>query len=79
MSMQIEIFISCKNLVNLETWVTESTRCTLFEFATNQWVFRGQTEVRPKNLNPNYEVGIIFPFYFEKTQRVKFVVQDTLR
>ena len=51
----------------------------MFEFAGNQWVFRGSTEIYPKNLNPDYETGIQFPFFFEKTQRVKFMVQDTLR
>jgi len=35
MSMPIEIFISCRNLKNLETFVTENTRCTMFEFAGN--------------------------------------------
>lgn len=67
MSMPIEIFVACRNLKNLETWVTESTQCKLFEFVGNQWVFRGQTEVFPRNLNPDYTLGIQFPFFFEKT------------
>jgi hypothetical protein len=72
--MQIEIFMSARGLKNLETFVTEDTRCSLFEFAGNTWVFRGATEILKKTLNPDYETGILFPFFFEKTQKVKFVI-----
>lgn len=51
----------------------------LYEQVNNTWIFRAQTEIMKRNLNPNFETGLIIPFYFEKAQRLKFVLLDANR
>jgi len=39
-------------------------------------VLRGQTEVIKDNLNPDFTTKISLPYFFEKTQLLKFVMVD---
>lgn len=42
----------------------------------NQWVLRGQTEMVKDNLNPDFTTKINMPYFFEKTQQLKFEMLD---
>ena len=50
----------------------------VFEFnhGINDWKIIGETEVIDDNLNPDFVKTIKLPFYFEKTQKIKFEVWD---
>jgi len=52
-------------------------RCSVFEYINDsQWVLRGQTETINNNLNPDFSRSITLDYFFEKSQRIKFVMDD---
>lgn len=75
---QIELTISCRNLKNFDTLSLTDPQCKISEWnlATDQWKLIGETEVIDDNLNPDFVKTIKFPYYFQKTQNLKFEVFD---
>ena len=57
--------------------MSKSDPCAaLYEFKHNNWVKIGQTERIKDNLNPDFEQALTVGYYFEKLQKLKFVIID---
>lgn len=76
LSMQVQLFISGRKLKNLDILSKSDPRCSLFEQINNKWVLKGQTEMQNNQLNPDFTTCITIDYFFEKTQKLKFVMDD---
>ena len=76
MSMQVNMYISARKLKDLDVMSKSDPACALYEFKNNSWVKIGQTEKIKDNLNPDFEQCITVAYYFEKLQKLKFVMVD---
>ena len=74
--MQVQLFISARKLRNLDIFSKSDPRCSVFELVNNKWVLRGQTEKIKDNLNPDFTKSITLNYFFEKSQKIKFVMDD---
>lgn len=74
--MQVMLFISGRNLKNKDTFTFSDPKCTVFEHVGQTWVKRGKTEQKKNTLNPDFETSITLNYYFERSQTLKFVVED---
>ena len=74
--MQVEIFVSGRKLKNLDVMSKSDPQCKVYEMIDNRWILRGQTETIKDNLNPDFTTKISLPYYFEKTQQLKFEMLD---
>ncbi len=66
LSMQITLYISARNLKNLDVFTKSDPRCEVQEFVNNKWVVIGKTETINNNLNPDFKTSITMSYYFEK-------------
>lgn len=75
---KVELFISGRNLQDLDVFSKSDPICILSEFDdhANQWVRLGQTEQIKDNLNPDFKTRFVVDFFFEKRQRLKFQMID---
>ena len=73
---KIEIFISCRNLRDLDTFTKSDPKVKVSLFTQGKESKLGVTEFRKNDLNPNFEKSFIFDFYFEKKQYLKLEVWD---
>jgi len=76
LSLQVMFYISGRKLKNLDLLSKSDPRCSVFEFINNKWVLRGKTETKKDQLNPNFDTPITMDYCFEKTQKLKFVMED---
>lgn len=76
LSLQVMLYISGRKLKNLDLLSKSDPRCSVFEFIGNKWVLRGKTETKKDQLNPDFEIAITLDYCFEKTQKIKFVMED---
>jgi hypothetical protein len=76
LSMQVQLFISGRKLKNLDILSKSDPRCSLFEMINNKWVLKGKTEMQNNQLNPDFTTSITIDYFFEKTQKLKFVMED---
>ncbi len=77
MCMQVELFISGRKLKDLDSFSKSDPLCKLFEMKNNSWVQVGKTEMKKNNLNPDFTEKITVNYYFEKVQKLKFVMVDS--
>ena len=61
---------------NLDVLSKSDPKCEVFEFGNNGWVSLGKTEVLNNNLNPDFVKSFNLKYYFEKIQKLKFVMWD---
>lgn len=68
--MPVKLYISARNLKNLDTFSKSDPFCTLFEKgkSKNDWYRIGRTETIDNDLNPDFKRAIDIDFYFEKKQ-----------
>jgi len=52
--MQVQLFISGRNLKNLDTFSKSDPKCTVFEHLNQKWVKKGKTETKNNTLNPDF-------------------------
>ena len=76
LSMKVELFISGRQLKDLDVFSKSDPQCRVYEFINNQYVPKGRTEQVINNLNPNFSTSIIMDYFFEKAQKLKFVFID---
>ena len=48
----------------------------MFEFINQKWVKKGKTEKKSNTLNPDFQTCITIDYFFEKSQKLKFVMED---
>ena len=70
------MYISGRGLRNLDTFSKSDPICRVYEKRGNSWVKVGSTEMINDNLNPDFEIAITLPYYFEKKQDFKFEMID---
>ena len=66
LSMKVNLYISGRELKDLDTFSKSDPVCRLYEKRNGQWISVGQTERINDNLNPNFEQAITVPYFFEK-------------
>ena len=78
LSSSVEIFVSCRDLKNLDTFSKSDPIVKIYmqNEKTKQWVLIGETERVMNNLNPNFQRSINVVYFFEKHQVLKFDVLD---
>jgi len=76
LSMKVQLYISGRQLKNLDTFSKSDPRCTVYELVKEKWVKRGKTEMINNTLNPDFESHIEMDYYFERSQDIKFVMKD---
>lgn len=74
--MQVTLYVSGRNLKNLDVFTKSDPKCEIYEFSNNKWSLIGKTEVKMNNLNPDFSTAISMSYYFEKMQKLKFRMID---
>lgn len=64
--MQIKLYISARNLKNLDTFTKSDPKCILYEYVNNSWKVVGKTEGIKNNLNPDWVTAIDVAFFSRK-------------
>lgn len=58
LSQFITLFISARNLKDLDYLSKTDPLCEIYEYINEKWVFTGKTEMQRDNLNPDFKTGI---------------------
>ena len=76
--MKVEMFISGRNLEDLDLLSKSDPICILSEYNSrnSQWVRLGQTEQIKDDLNPDFKTRFNVNYFFEKKQRLRFQMID---
>lgn len=74
--MKVQLFISARKLKNMDTFSKSDPRCTVKEQVNGKWIKRGKTESKSNTLNPDFDTHLEMEFFFERTQKLKFVMKD---
>ena len=73
---QVELYISCRKLRDLDFFGKSDPRVKLFGQVSGQWTPLGMTETIKDNLNPDFKKTIMVDFIFETKQSLRFEVWD---
>ncbi|OMJ84943.1 hypothetical protein SteCoe_13851 [Stentor coeruleus] len=75
---KVDIFLSAKNLVDLDTFSKSDPFCTLLQQLTpgGPYTVVGSTEVIKNDLNPNWNTSFQLDYFFEASQPLRFIVYD---
>ena len=78
LDMNVEIFISCRKLKNLDTFSKSDPVVQVFVWDNRKksWSKIGQTEQIKDTLNPDFKKSFTLNYSFEKLQKLRFVVLD---
>jgi hypothetical protein len=77
-SSQIEISISCRNLINLDVLSKSDPMCVMYtlDIKSQKYIEYGRTETIMDNLNPEFAKKFVIDYFFEESQKLKFEVYD---
>jgi hypothetical protein len=77
-SNKVQISISCRNLVDLDTFSKSDPEVHVFikDNKAKPYALIGKTEMVLNNLNPDFTKTFMIDFFFEKEQWIKFAVYD---
>jgi len=75
---QVEIHISCRKLLDLDTFSKSDPLAVLFVYdkSLKKWKEYGRTEVIMNNLNPDFAKSFVMDYFFEEIQKLRFEVYD---
>jgi hypothetical protein len=79
---KVQLFISCRNLKNLDGIGQgySDPICFIYQRSDSTpqaaWVQIGQTEEILNNLNPDFQKSFLISYFFEKHQPLRFEVMD---
>ena len=78
LSVPIKLYISGRNLKNMDMFSKSDPLCVVFEKAQDrdEWFEIGRTEFIKDTLNPDFEKAIDVDFFFEKNQIIKLEFID---
>ncbi len=66
LSMQVNLYISGRNLKDLDSFSKSDPLCLAFEKQGNTWRKVGSTEQIKNNLNPDFTTAFTMNYFFEK-------------
>jgi len=66
MSMQVNLFISARNLPDRDTFSKSDPQCVVYERHYGRWTKIGKTEKIKDNLNPDWRTSFTLAYFFEK-------------
>jgi Ca2+-dependent lipid-binding protein len=74
---QVELFISCRSLKDMDVMsVSDPQVILMIQGANRQWAEYGKTEIIDNNLNPDFATSFPIDFIFEQQQHLKFKCVD---
>ncbi|XP_051544684.1 copine-8-like isoform X2 [Myxocyprinus asiaticus] len=75
---KVEITVSCRNLLDRDTFSKSDPICVLYTQGTGnkEWREFGRTEVIDNTLNPDFVRKFILDYYFEERQNLRFDLYD---
>ena len=74
--MKLNLYVSARKLKDLDITSKSDPCAALFEYKDGKWVKIGQTETIKDQLNPDFEKALEVAYFFEKLQKLKFVIID---
>ena len=72
----IELFISCRNLKDLDVFSKSDPKVKVFYSFQGKEVKLGETEFLKNNLNPTFKKTFLLEYIFEMKQNLRFEVWD---
>ena len=77
-SSMIQLFISCRNLKNLDIIGKSDPFWEVFikNDSRSDWIKIGKTDTVTNSLNPDFATPIMINYFFEKDQQIRFEVYD---
>ena len=91
LSSRVEIFVSCRNLKDLDTGSLSDPFCILEEYVEPrinrgqqqqqqqkkaQWMEIGRSEIVVNSLNPDFVTRFKMQYHFEETQKIRVRIFD---
>ena len=76
LSMQVNLFISARNLPDKDTFSKSDPVCIISEKKNGAWVKIGKTEQIKNSLNPDWKTSFTLGYFFEKRQDLRFQIVD---
>jgi hypothetical protein len=78
LSSRVELFISCKNIRNLDRHSKSDCFCVLEEMnnGTKQWSEIGRSEIVQNSLNPEFVTRFKYIYKFEESQKIRVKIYD---
>ncbi|XP_020494440.1 copine-8 isoform X1 [Labrus bergylta] len=75
---KVEITVSCRNLLDLDTFSKSDPICVLYTQAmgNKEWREFGRTEVIDNTLNPDFVQKFMLDYFFEERQNIRFDLYD---
>ncbi|XP_068611523.1 copine-8 isoform X2 [Brachionichthys hirsutus] len=75
---KVEITVSCRNLLDMDTFSKSDPLCVLYTQAmgNKEWREFGRTEVIDNTLNPDFVRKFILDYFFEERQNLRFDLYD---
>lgn len=76
-SEKVELFFSCRNLLDMDTFSKSDPKLSLYQQLPNgSWQLVGNTETIQDNLNPDFSKSFVVDYIFEVKQIFKVEVVD---
>ena len=66
LSMQVNLFVSGRNLKRLDLMSKSDPQCHVYEYRQNNWVKIGKTEAIQNNSDPDWVTSFQVAYFFEK-------------
>ena len=66
LKMQVNLFVSGRNLKSMDTFSQSDPICLLFEQINGNWVKKGMTEQIKNQKNPDFATSFSVDYFFEK-------------
>ena len=76
MSMRVNLFVSGRNLKKMDILSESDPKCAVYEQVHGSWKKLEKTEKIKNTKDPDFKKPVEMNYYFEKTQRLKFVFED---
>ncbi|KAG1953478.1 copine-8 [Pimephales promelas] len=75
---KVEITVSCRNLLDRDTFSKSDPICVLYTQAigNKEWREFGRTEVIDNTLNPDFVRKFVLDYFFEERQNIRFDLYD---
>jgi Ca2+-dependent lipid-binding protein len=77
LSSSVELFISCKNIKNLDQHSLSDCFCVLEEMnPAKKWMEIGRSEIVQNSINPEFVTRFKYTYKFEESQKIRVKIYD---
>ena len=77
LSSQVELFVSCQNIKNLDSHSLSDCFCVLEEMnPQKQWLEIGRSEIVQNSINPEFVTRFKYTYKFEESQKIRVKIYD---